>query len=503
MTTAPSHTPKKILVIADYGKGDLAFSEVTEQLYKHARDHQLAVEVDTLSVDSFKTDQTAALVTLAAESGQYDAVFHNTAPRFDDDDERKDNEGEKLAYTTLTASNGKEVQIVGVNSGAHAKFGTFSLLPDASRRRVHLVDVSNGNTQFRSRDNYPLPVIHSLLGRIRTHGDALTIERPNDVAATQKAQDWADDLWHSREPYLSASHGDVNHQYITVVAAPSVAANYIVPQVRELVGGRAEIDLITTRSPHHGVLESAFAVAQLGLNTSFGDRRTFLVLPEGEPSLDGIKTLYEARLDTGARIFTTDLQAFYYAKRDGRIAGDVVQIDGAKFAADADGILTVSGHRSAVSQALLDQRTSPIVGFTPAYRDGYGNVKLSSTFEALQQHFGIPELGEGDRAIIDVLLRGTDRDPVRATIANGIFGVKQKNWVIAAGSSGWPSTPGGTDKSYFAELSLRGSNAAAALGDIHVGTPLDLNFKGVLKGEPGPNIGDAHVTQPKHKGVQL
>lgn len=84
------------------------------------------------------------------------------------------------------------------------------------------------------------------------------------------------------------------------------------------------------------------------------------------------------------------------------------------------------------------------------YTDGYGNMKISVSPDELKG-----ELGK------DVVLEINGRQRV-GKITDGIFGVSDGQLCLAPGSSGW-TLPNGKEVR-FAEISLRGGNAAKEFG---------------------------------------
>ncbi|MDX2273600.1 MAG: hypothetical protein NW237_16845 [Cyanobacteriota bacterium] len=132
-----------IHLIADYGTGDPAFAEVSQQLLLGFP----TAQIFPLSVPPFSTLATGFWI---AQLGLNRAVadrfiYHNCAPRQDDLQARANNEGEGLTYAVLPSG----VKVVGVNAGY-----TLSFLKDQGIP-FHPVNVSRGGSQFRSRDVFP------------------------------------------------------------------------------------------------------------------------------------------------------------------------------------------------------------------------------------------------------------------------------------------------------------------------------------------------------------
>lgn len=131
-----------VCLIADYGTGDPAFAEVAQRLVMALPQAQL----NLLSVPPFNTLATGFWIAqLGLNPGPARLVYHNCAPRQDDPQSRRDNEGEGLTYALLP--NG--VKVVGVNAGY-----TLSFVKDQAKV-LHAVNVSRAGSQFRSRDVFP------------------------------------------------------------------------------------------------------------------------------------------------------------------------------------------------------------------------------------------------------------------------------------------------------------------------------------------------------------
>lgn len=130
-------------LIADYGTGDPAFAEVKQQLLIALPQAQ----IHELSVPPFSTLATGFWIAqLGLNPGPAERlIYHNCAPRQDDPEARRDNEGEGLTYALL--SNG--LKVVGVNAGY-----TLSFIKHHAKV-IHAIAVSRGGSQFRSRDVFP------------------------------------------------------------------------------------------------------------------------------------------------------------------------------------------------------------------------------------------------------------------------------------------------------------------------------------------------------------
>ncbi|NJL09246.1 MAG: SAM-dependent chlorinase/fluorinase [Calothrix sp. SM1_7_51] len=164
-----------INLIADYGNGDPAFAEVTQRLLMFVPNAQ----VHWLSVPAFNTLATGFWIAqLGLNKGpENHFIYHNCAPRQDDKQPRRDNEGEGLTYALLR--NG--VTVVGVNAG-----NTLSFIKEHAKE-IKVIKVSKGGSQFRSRDVFPQAAFaianndFSLLGE--TINPAAIPDAPNDRIA--------------------------------------------------------------------------------------------------------------------------------------------------------------------------------------------------------------------------------------------------------------------------------------------------------------------------------
>ena len=132
-----------ISLIGDYGNGDPAFAEVMQRLNQKIPEAQ----IHCLSVPPFSTLATGFWIAqLGLNPGAPKRlIYHNCAPRQDNPEARKDNEGEGLTYVKLA----NEVIVVGVLAG-----NTLSFVKEEALQ-INSVKVSRGGSQFRSRDVFP------------------------------------------------------------------------------------------------------------------------------------------------------------------------------------------------------------------------------------------------------------------------------------------------------------------------------------------------------------
>jgi hypothetical protein len=162
-------------VVADYGMGDLAFAEVAQRIKLHLPD----AEPLYTPVAPFATLAAGFCV---AQLGLNPAppgtvVYHNVAPREDEEEAREGNEGERLAYALLP--NG--MRVIGVNAG-HA----FSFVRDAAEE-LRWASVPAEGSQFRSRDLFPEAAADIALGRPGALGEEIDPTTIPDVPENRVA----------------------------------------------------------------------------------------------------------------------------------------------------------------------------------------------------------------------------------------------------------------------------------------------------------------------------
>lgn len=148
-------------IIADYGTGDLAFAEVVQRIKIHLPD----AEPILVPVPPFCTLAAgfciAQLGLHAAPPGSL--IYHNVAPREDDEAIRRGNAGERLAYARLPTG----VRVIGVNSGY-----SLSFIKDGADKFRWAASPAEGS-QFRSRDVFPQAAAAIALGLPAALGDEI------------------------------------------------------------------------------------------------------------------------------------------------------------------------------------------------------------------------------------------------------------------------------------------------------------------------------------------
>ena len=140
-------------LIADYGQNDLAFAEVVQRIKLYLPD----AEPVLTPVPPFSTLAAGFCI---AQLGMNEApagtiIYHNVAPRADDEEARARNAGERLAFARLPTG----VRVIGVNAGE-----TFSFVRDVAEE-LRWAAVADAGSQFRSRDLFPKAAAQIALGQ--------------------------------------------------------------------------------------------------------------------------------------------------------------------------------------------------------------------------------------------------------------------------------------------------------------------------------------------------
>lgn len=129
-----------IYLVADYGAGDLAWSEVRQSLQKHFPDFSM----QEVAVPAFDTHAAGfCLAQLALRAGPEDIIYHNVAPR-----RESGSDPEPL----LAMQNSAGALLAGPGSGA-----SWSLVQSKESSMVQLLPPENAS-QFRSRDFFPAAI---------------------------------------------------------------------------------------------------------------------------------------------------------------------------------------------------------------------------------------------------------------------------------------------------------------------------------------------------------
>lgn len=169
-----------VYILADYGKGDLAFAEVHQQI----RNRIPTADVQEVPAVPLSTVHTGFLLYQLAlghqqvqdelkGKGQTPKTYYyvNTAPRKDDLSARRDNEGEGLVYAKLKSG----AEVVGVFSEY-----TFSFVKPLIQE-FRQINCTAGGSQFRSRDTFPQEfarIVHGDYSNLGAKIDAKSIKGP-------------------------------------------------------------------------------------------------------------------------------------------------------------------------------------------------------------------------------------------------------------------------------------------------------------------------------------
>ena len=162
-------------LIADFGGGDLAFAEVAQRI-------KLYLPEATIIPTSVPPFATLAAGFMVAQLGLNPApkgtlIFHNVAPRKDDLDKRRDNDGERLVFAELSGG----TQVVGVHAGY-----ALSFVRDAATR-LAFVNCPARGSQFRSRDIFPQAFARAVRGEPDALAGALAPGSIPDIPASRVA----------------------------------------------------------------------------------------------------------------------------------------------------------------------------------------------------------------------------------------------------------------------------------------------------------------------------
>jgi hypothetical protein len=324
-------------------------------------------------------------------------------------------------------------------------------------------------------------------------------ENPDKVGrARLYAKKILDDAYSSQH----SRHGSAGHSYVTVIS-PRSHIDDLVEDVAKHAGGKAEVDALPLKKSNgNNWIETGFAAAQLALGSRQGHKRTIIALPYRGETLDNAERLYEAKLDNGATIISRDISTLAFAKdhivKDGL---KEYRQEGRKVTAGDNGEIVISGKAELVSRAAIDKKAKLPAEITPAYTDGYGNIKLGIRYGELLDKLGIGNgsgkkpIEAGERAIAEIQ---TGNKNVEAIIAQGSFAVDNGKLALSKGSSGEPDN--------YAEIFLRGGNASQELGGPNIGDGIKISLKGIELNQPPGSVVNPNglkVTNPKSRSFVL
>jgi len=255
-----------------------------------------------------------------------------------------------------------------------------------------------------------------------------------------------------------------NGTLVTVIADYGDLHDLAFAEVRERLYAELNDDQFTIETvavPAFDTVATGFVVAQLGINSKLGSRHKFYVntaprkddlTPRAKNAGEG---LVYARLPNGVEIvavnsghslsFVRDTATEFKVSAEGSQfrSRDVFPPAFAKIA---------RGDRSDITTDLTGIPDQPKE--TVCYTDGYGNLKTTVDMNALAGMKGK-----------DVIIALNGKEEI-ARVAAGIFEVKDGEFVISPGSSGWN---GGR----MTEIVRRGGNAAKSFASPPGGAPVE------------------------------
>lgn len=138
-----------IILIADYGVGDPAFTEVMLQL-KHHLPQAYIIPQSTPAFSTINTGFWMYQIAQTENLAENTYIYSNTAPRKENREAQEKNRGEKLMYAKLDDG----FEVIAVNAGYNFSF----IKPHI--KEFHYVNCANEGSQFRSRDIFPEAVAH-------------------------------------------------------------------------------------------------------------------------------------------------------------------------------------------------------------------------------------------------------------------------------------------------------------------------------------------------------
>ncbi|MBI4067512.1 hypothetical protein HY407_03940 [Candidatus Gottesmanbacteria bacterium] len=141
----------KLWIIADFGWGDLAFSEVADELYSLVP----GISAEKLSLPPFSTLSTGFAIRQLGLRRYYPGklIFSNTAPRgMDEGIPWHGSAKQRLLFGILDSG----VPVAAISSGYNWSFVKDRIGKDEDGVPLFFdIDISNEGSQFRSRDIYP------------------------------------------------------------------------------------------------------------------------------------------------------------------------------------------------------------------------------------------------------------------------------------------------------------------------------------------------------------
>lgn len=162
-------------IIADYGANDLAFAEVVQRIKRYLPDSEPILTPEP----AFSTLAAGfCIAQLALNDGPPGMmIYHNIAPREDNDSNRKANAGERLAF----ARTKRGVRVIGVNAGY-----AFSFIRN-SAEELYWAAAESAGSQFRSRDLFPQAAAAMAAGEPASFGKKISSREIPEIPANRVA----------------------------------------------------------------------------------------------------------------------------------------------------------------------------------------------------------------------------------------------------------------------------------------------------------------------------
>ena len=241
---------------------------------------------------------------------------------------------------------------------------------------------------------------------------------------------------------------------VTVIADYGDLHDLAFAEVRERLYHELSDDkfvIETVAVPAFDTVATGFVVAQLGLNSKLGERHKFYVntaprkddlAPRAKNAGEG---LVYAKLKNGVEIVAVNSGHSLSFVRDHatEMKNLKVSAEGSQFRSrdvfPPAFAKIAHGNRADITDDLKDVPAQPTEAV--CYTDGYGNLKTTINMDKLSAMKGQ-----------DVILTINGKEEI-ARVAAGIFEVKDGEFVLSPGSSGW-------DGARFTEIVRRGGNAA-------------------------------------------
>lgn len=246
---------------------------------------------------------------------------------------------------------------------------------------------------------------------------------------------------------------------VTIIADYGDLHDLAFAEVRERLYAELNDDKFvfeTIAIPAFDTVATGFVVAQLGLNSRLGSHHKFYVntAPRKDDLNPRVKNAGEglvyARLPGGAEIVAVNAGCSLSFVRE-----HAVELKNLKVSAEGSQFRSRDVFPSAFAKIAHGNHsdiTTDLEGVPDiprecvCYTDGYGNLKTTVDMKALAAM-------KGRNVVISI----NGKEEI-ASVAAGIFEVKDGELVVSPGSSGW-------DGRYFTEIVRRGGNAARSFGN--------------------------------------